>query len=71
MMTTFLCLYHGASPASARLVALTADVDVVRQFAQRMTSGPEPTQDPDPVLRALDGGRRQALKLVAAENDDA
>lgn len=64
-MTTFLALYRGETPGSSRLLALTADPEVVREFAARLLKSGVP--DSDPVLREFESGRRRALKLVADE----
>ncbi len=66
-MASFIALYRGESIGAAKLVATTADPQVVRDFAERMLSVPE-GQEPDAVLRELELGRRRALRLV---RDDA
>lgn len=63
-MTTFLVLYRGDSVSSAKLLALTADHELVRDFAARLLNKPKEEQNPDPVLHELQRGRRQALQLV-------
>ena len=63
-MTTFLALYRGDSVSSAKLLALTADHELVRDFAARLLNKPKEEQNPDPVLQELQRGRRQALQLV-------
>lgn len=62
MSTTFLALYRGNSVSAAKLVALTAEPELVRDFAARMLEGQE--QEKDPVTLALERGRRRALELV-------
>lgn len=64
---SFIALYRGETIGAAKLVATTADPETVRDFAERMLSVPE-EQEPDGVLRELERGRRQALRLV---QDDA
>jgi hypothetical protein len=61
-MTSFLALYRGESIAGAKMVAVTAEPGLVRDFAGRMLA--EPEQEPDFVLRELANGRRCALELV-------
>ena len=63
-MTTFLALYRGDSVSGAKLLALTADPDLVRDFATRLLETPDLKQDPDPVLGEVEQGRRRALQLV-------
>ena len=63
-MTTFLALYRGDSVSSAKLLALTADHELVRDFAARLLNKPKEKQNPDPVLEELQRGRRRALQLV-------
>jgi hypothetical protein len=60
--TTFLALYRGDSVSAAKLVALTAEPELVRDFAKRMLD--EPERETDPVTRALERGRRRALEVV-------
>jgi hypothetical protein len=63
-LTSFLALYHGDSVSGAKLLALTADPELVRDFAARLLEIPDLEQDPDPVLGELEQGRRRALQLV-------
>jgi hypothetical protein len=63
-LTTFLALYRGDSVSGAKLLALTADSDLVRDFAARLLETPNLQQDPDPVLEEVEQGRRRALQLV-------
>lgn len=69
---SFVALYRGASVGDARLVAVSADPEIVRDFAERLLSEePGPAAEPDPVERALEGGRRDAIRLVRDEAADA
>jgi hypothetical protein len=61
-MTSFLALYRGESIAGAKIVAVTAEPQLVRTFAAQMLVRPE--EEPDPVLGELENGRRRALELV-------
>jgi hypothetical protein len=63
--TTFLALYRGDSVSDAKLVALTATPEVVRDFAERLLAQPE-TED-DPVSLEVERGRRRALRRVKSE----
>ena len=65
MATTFLALYRGESANGSKLLALTADPKVVRDFAARMLADPE--QEADPIIGELERGRRGALRLVRTE----
>jgi hypothetical protein len=62
-LTTFLALYRGDSVGAAKLVALTAEPELVQHFAARLLQQPE-EHNPDPVLEELESGRRRALQLV-------
>lgn len=64
-MTSFLALYRGESVTAAKIVAVTAESSLVRDFAARMLS--EPEDEADGVLRELEQGRRRALQLVRTE----
>lgn len=68
-MTSFLALYRGDSVATADLITLTADPEVVRDFADRMLSNPPPRTG-DPARDAIRGGRVRALELVRDDADD-
>lgn len=61
-MQTYLALYRGRTMASAKLVTVSAHPDVVAEFAERLLE--LPTRNDDPVVEAVDSGRRDALKLV-------
>jgi hypothetical protein len=62
-LTTFLALYRGDSVSAARLLALSADPELVRQFAARLLEVSE-CQESDPIAKELESGRRRALELV-------
>ncbi len=65
-MSTFLALYRGATVSDAQIVAVTADPDLVGDFAGRLLRVPsEPMADP--VLNKLDSGKRGALRLIHKE----
>ena len=61
-MATFLALYRGESVGDAKLLALTAEPELVREFAARLLDEPESADDP--VTLELERGRRRALELV-------
>ena len=63
-MATFLALYRGDSVSTAKLLALTADPEAVRDFAARLLGKPGDEQEQDHVLEELEQGRRRALQLV-------
>jgi hypothetical protein len=63
-MPAFLTLHAGETVNTSRVVAVTADEDIVVRFATELLRRP-PEKKHDPVLEALEGGRRQALKEVA------
>jgi hypothetical protein len=63
-VTNFLALYRGESITAAKIVAVTAESGLVRDFAARLLDGPADEKDPDPVLEELEQGRRRALRLV-------
>jgi hypothetical protein len=67
-LTSFLALYRGESIAVAKIVAVTAESELVREFAARMLA--ESELEPDFVLRELENGRRRALELVRGEDSE-
>ena len=62
-MPNFVTLYRGDTISSAKLVAVSADPALVREFAKRLLAEQE-KPEPDPVLMALEAGRVRALNLV-------
>jgi hypothetical protein len=64
ILATFLALYRGDSVSAAKLLALSANPQVVRDFAGRLLEETGREQDPDPVLEELEHGRRRVLQLV-------
>jgi hypothetical protein len=68
-LATFLALYRGESVSAAKLLALTAEPAVVRDFASRLLEEPSQEPDPDPIIEELERGRRHALRLVTSEAD--
>lgn len=61
-MTTFIALYRGDSVAEAKMVAVTAAPDLVREVASRLLN--EDEHEEDAVVRELARGRRNALRIV-------
>ena len=64
-MTSFVALYRGETIAAAKLLAVSAEPELVRNFADRLLA--EPAVDEDPVMLELEQGRRRALQLVQSE----
>lgn len=62
MSAKFLALYAGESVGGAKLLALTAEPEIVREFAARLLDEPETAQDP--ITVELERGQRRALDLV-------
>jgi hypothetical protein len=62
-MASFLALYRGETIGAAKLVATSADPELVRAFADHLL-GDSREQEQDSVLRELENGRRSALQLV-------
>lgn len=65
-MHTFLVVYRGTTISDARLIALSADPDLVADVTTRMLQARE-SQHPDPVTRCVEEGRIRALRLIHAE----
>jgi len=62
-LTTFLALYRGDSISAAKLLALTAEPTLVRDFAARLLTESR-EQEQDAVLQEIERGRQRALQLV-------
>jgi hypothetical protein len=65
-MTTFLALYPGKTIGDAKMVAVTADPQLVATVATHLLGTPQP-QGEDPVVTTLERGRRAALRLIKQE----
>jgi len=66
-LTNFIALYRGETVGSAKIIAVSADADLVADFAARLLQRQQEGVEGDPVVRRLDAGRRQALRLIAEE----
>jgi hypothetical protein len=64
-LTSFVALYRGETIGAAKLLAVSAEPELVRNFADRLLA--EPEGDEDPVMLELEQGRRRALQLVKSE----
>jgi len=64
-----LVLYRGESISAAKLLALTADPQLVSDFAARMLEESD-EREQDSVMRELERGRRRALHLVQGEAEE-
>jgi hypothetical protein len=70
-MTTFVALYRGATVASAKLVAVSADPGIVADVAGRLLRQDTASEEPDPIVAPMEGARRRALRLIREEAGDA
>ena len=66
-MASFLALYRGETIGAAKIVTVSADPELVADFAKRMLARPEQCATPDTVLSELEQGRRRALEAVRNE----
>ena len=65
-MTSFVALYRGESVGAAKLIAVSAEPQLVRDLAARILAESE-DEEPDAALRELERGKRRALQLVKSE----
>ena len=66
-MLSFLVLYRGPDLPTAELVAVSDDAALVAQVATALVRAPGQAAPKDRAIEALTGGRRRALRLIAAE----
>jgi hypothetical protein len=66
-MVSFLALYRGPDLPTAELVAVSADAALVAQVATALLRAPGHAAPKDRAIQALTGGRRRALRFIAAE----
>jgi hypothetical protein len=64
-MTTLVALYRGETIGDARLIAVSADPELVAYVAAALLR--EPPSSDDPVVAQINGGQRRALRLVKKE----
>ena len=65
-MATFIGLYRGTSVADARLIAVSADPELVADVTARLLQAGPPDAE-DPAVRTLERGRQAALRLIRRE----
>jgi hypothetical protein len=65
-ITTILGVYRGRTLADARLVAVSADPELVADVAARMLRAPGEQMD-DPVLNGQREAERAALRVIKRE----
>lgn len=71
-MTTFIALYRGRTIGDARMIAVSAKEDLVSYIASKILSDSDSSaqNDADPVVSALEKGRKQALELISNDYED-
>lgn len=68
-MTTFLALYHGRTVNDSKLIAVSADAELVSIVAERLLGQAlQPTTSADSVLNAIRRGREEALQGIIKGN---
>lgn len=60
MQTSFIALYRGQTVAEARLVAVTAEPDIVKRFVRELADEPQGTDKEN---------TREALRLVRGDEE--
>lgn len=69
-MTTFVALYRGLTVAEAKLLAVSADANLVGLVASPLlTDSIINSDESDPVLRPVQQGRQRALRIVARQSE--
>ena len=66
-MISFLALYRGNTLDNAKLVAVSTNGEIIGAFAERLLD--EQNSEADFALRALQDGKRQALRLIKREEE--
>jgi hypothetical protein len=67
-MVDLLVLYRGSRVDNLEVVSTCADETLVRDFAARMLGSRQPRTDP--ILGALDDGKRKALAALLHEGGE-
>jgi hypothetical protein len=68
---TFVALYRGPTIGDACVVGVSINPDLAALVAETILSQSQDPAGKDPVLDALNSGRRTALRLIVAEARDA
>ena len=63
-MVSFVALYRGDRLQTAKLVAVTADPEIISRVAEQLLSEP-PEHPEDPILGGLHERRARALELMS------
>lgn len=66
----FVALYAGQSVASARLIAASANPELIGHAAEVMLGEAVPVADDDPALAVINQSRRRALEIVQGREAD-
>ncbi len=68
-----LCLYRGRTLNDLRLISVSTNAALVREFAESMLNAMSQedaeTPDTDPAQAATRSGVRQALRIIAGQQD--
>ena len=72
-MASFVAVYHGESMRDAKMIAVSGDCSLVAHVSTQMLDDPLciNLDTDDPVLLALNEGKRSALRLVRGETSHA
>jgi len=65
-VTSFIALYRGETISGARIVALSADPQLVRDFAARLLESPP---EPHTASESSGGIQRQMLRVMKPGNE--
>jgi hypothetical protein len=65
-LTTFVALYRGKTIAEARLIAVSADPDLVNEVSTHLLNAASVSIN-DPVIQRLEHGRVAAMQLLKKE----
>jgi hypothetical protein len=69
-MVTYAALYRGESLATAQVIAVSSDPDVVCIIAENMLKrSPQVEETGDAITDAVTLGRRNALKIIRGSSD--
>jgi hypothetical protein len=70
-MTTFVAIYRGETVAGARLIALSANSDLVADVSARILQEHPGQGADDPIIACVEQGRKRALRLIQRETSHA
>lgn len=66
-MTSFVALYRGPTIGESKLIAVSADPELVAALSSRLLQSALAAGEDDPAIAKIERGRRAALRVIQKE----